>query len=77
MTEIELVEEQDRISWQAQMLIGGAIVGAIVGVGTSYLMARNSDENRGGPPEIKTMEILKIAVSVFGLVRVIAALGDD
>ena len=76
MTQLEIVEEE-RISWKTQMLIGGAIVGAIIGAGTSYLMARNSAENRGGPPEIKTMEVLKIAVSVFGLIRVIAALGDD
>jgi len=85
MSEIETIESVDAIeqeprinlSWKAQMLIGGAVVGAILGVGTSYLMARTSDEKRGGPPEFQTMEILKIAISLFGLIRGIAALGDD
>lgn len=77
--EINAIEEGPRInlSWKAQMLIGGAIVGAVLGMGTSYLMARTSEEKRGGPPEFQTMEVLKIAISLFGLIRGIAALGDD
>ena len=77
--EVGAIEEGPRInlSWKAQMLIGGAVIGAILGVGTSYLMARTSEEKRGGPPEFQTMEILKIAISLFGLIRGIAALGDD
>ena len=80
MTELETVEEieeQSRLNWKIQMLIGGAVVGALLGTGTSYLMARASDEKRGGPPEFRTMDVLKIAISLFGLIRGIAALGDD
>ncbi len=85
MSEMETIESIDAIeqgsrinlSWKAQMLIGGALVGALLGVGTSYLMARASEERRDGPPEFQTMEVLKIAISLFGLIRGIAALGDD
>lgn len=77
LDQLETVEEEQRLTWKMQIIIGGAIVGALLGVGTSYLMARASEEKRGGPPEFKTMDILKIAISIFGLVRGIAALGDD
>jgi hypothetical protein len=80
MTELETVEsleEQEKLNWKMKMLIGGAAIGALLGVGTSYLMARTSEERRNGPPEIQTMDILKIAISLFGLIRGIAALGDD
>lgn len=80
MTELETIEELEteaRLNWRMKMMIGGAVVGAVLGVGTSFLMARTSEERRGGPPEFKTMEVLKIAISLFGLIRGIAALGDD
>ena len=74
---IEEIEAKKRLNWKIQMMLGGAVVGALLGVVTSYLMARASDEKRGGPPEFKTMDVLKIAISMFGLIRGIAALGDD
>ena len=74
---VEEIEERRKLSWKVQMLIGGAVIGALLGAGTSFLMARTSEEKRGGPPEIRTMEVLKIAISLFGLIRGIAALGDD
>ena len=66
-----------QLNWKAKMLIIGAVTGALVGLGTAYLMARTSDENRGGPPEISTMEALRIGINAIGLIRGIAALGDN
>ncbi|MFO7683488.1 MAG: hypothetical protein R6X34_25930 [Chloroflexota bacterium] len=74
MTQLEISE---KLNWKVKFLIGGAVAGALLGAGTSYLMARASEESRGGPPEIKTMDILKIGISLFGLIRGIAALGGD
>ncbi len=71
------LETNKKLNWKVKFLVGGALVGALLGVGTSYLMARTSEESRGGPPEIKTMDVLKIAISLFGLIRGIAALGGD
>ncbi|PID84913.1 MAG: hypothetical protein CSA11_01075 [Chloroflexi bacterium] len=79
-TTIDTVEEtmpRINLDWKIQILIGGALIGALLGVGTSYLMARAAEEQRGGPPEFKTMEILKIAISIFGIIRGIVTLGDD
>jgi flagellar motor component MotA len=72
---MQQIEENE--NWKLQLLIGGAVVGALLGIGTAYLMARASDEKRSGPPEFKTMDVLKIVISMFGLIRGIAALGDD
>ena len=69
------LETNEKLNWKIKILIGGAVIGAVLGAGTSYLMARTSEESRGGPPEVKTMDILKIAISLFGLIRGIAALG--
>jgi predicted secreted protein len=72
---MQQIEENE--NWKLKLLIGGAGGGALLGVGTSYLMARASEEKRSGPPEFKTMNVLKIVISMFGLIRGIAALGDD
>jgi hypothetical protein len=63
-------------NWKPKVLVIGALVGAAVGVGTAYLMARTAEENRGGPPEITTADLLKAGLAIFGTMRGIAALGD-
>jgi len=70
------MESEGNESWKVKMLIIGALAGAVVGLGTAYLMARTSEENRGGPPEIKTTDALRIGINAIGLIRGIAALGD-
>ena len=70
-TEIELNN-----SWKTKTYIIGAVAGALLGVGTAFLLARSSDERSGGPPEVTTMDALKVGVAIIGLVRGIASLGD-
>ena len=78
MTDLERMDELETgLPWKTKMLLGGAAIGAFLGVGTAFLLARTSEEKRGGPPEFQTMDALKIAISLFGLIRGIAALGDD
>lgn len=71
-----MLQLQGNENWKVTMLIFGTLTGALVGLGTAYLMARTSEEKRGGPPAIKTMDALRIGISAIGLVRGIAALGD-
>lgn len=67
---------ENRNNWKITFLIVGTVGGAVVGLLTAYLLARASDENRGGPPEISTVDMLKAGLGVFGIVRSIASLGD-
>ncbi|RMG97162.1 MAG: hypothetical protein D6706_09010 [Chloroflexi bacterium] len=62
--------------WKKKVLIAGTLIGAFVGFGTAYLMARTAEESSGGPPKITTKDALKIGVNVIGVVRGIAALAD-
>jgi len=70
-TELELNN-----NWKTKTYIIGAVAGALLGLGTAFLLARSSDERTGGPPEVSTMDALKVGVGVIGLMRGIAALGD-
>ena len=71
--DIVLVNED----WKRNLIIGGAILGAILGVGTAYLMIRTAEEdNSSGPPQINTRDLLKIGVNLIGTMRGIAALGS-
>jgi hypothetical protein len=63
-------------NWQTKVLITGGILGAVLGVLTSWLLVRTSRETRGGPPAISTGDAIKVGITTIGLVRAIAALGD-
>ena len=79
VTEMEMTTETEielNKSWKTKTYIIGAVAGALLGVGTAFLLARSSNERTGGPPEVTTMDALKVGVAVIGLVRGIASLGD-
>jgi hypothetical protein len=63
-------------NWRTKTLVVGAVVGALIGVATAYLLARTAEESGGGPPQISTGDAIKSAVGIVGLVRGIASLGD-
>lgn len=63
-------------SWKTKVLLSGAAIGAVLGLLTAYLLARTSEETAGGPPSIKTGDVLKASIGIIGIVRSIASLGD-
>ena len=63
-------------NWKTNYLLGGAIVGAVLGTVTAYFMVRNAEETHGGPPQIKSTDIVRSGVGIAGLIRAIASLGD-
>ena len=67
---------QSSNSWKTRFLLAGAVVGAVTGLGTAYLLARTAEEKASGPPQISTGDAIKATVGVIGVVRGIAALGD-
>ena len=67
---------ENNSNWKTKWLIAGALLGAIAGIGSTYLLIRTAEESADGPPEINTMDMIKAAVNVIGIVRGIAALGN-
>jgi ABC-type antimicrobial peptide transport system permease subunit len=63
-------------NWRLKTYIIGGLVGALIGLGTAYLLARTAEESGGGPPKISTGDAIKSAIGIVGLVRGIASLGD-
>lgn len=62
-------------NWKTRLLIGGALIGGLIGLATAFLLARAAEEQGDGPPQIKTMDAIRIAAGVVGTMRGIAALG--
>jgi hypothetical protein len=62
--------------WKTRTLVAGTALGALIGLGTAYLMVRTADEHGGEPPKITTGEAIRTAIGIVGIVRGIAALGD-
>jgi hypothetical protein len=63
-------------TWKTKLLVIGGVLGALVGLGTAYLLVREAEEKGSGPPEISTADAVKATVGVIGLMRGIASLGD-
>lgn len=68
--------ENTNPNWKTNLLIVGAVGGALIGAGTAYLLARSAENNKGGPPEISTRDLLSTGIAIIGVIRGIASLGD-
>lgn len=60
----------------SRLLLGGALVGAIIGLIAAMLINRRAEKNES-ETAITAGEGIKLGVLVFGLLRAIASLGDD
>jgi glucokinase len=58
---------------QTRILVIGAIVGALTGLGTAYLLIQRSEEEEG--LKLTPGEGVKLGVSVFSFLRQITQLG--
>ena len=63
-------------NWKRNLLLVGAVGGALIGAGTAYLLTRSAENNQGGPPEISTRDLLSTGIAIIGVIRGIASLGD-
>jgi H+/Cl- antiporter ClcA len=63
-------------SWKTKALILGAVLGAVLGLASAYLMTRTADETGGKPPEVSTGDVIKTSIAAIGLIRGIASLGE-
>jgi hypothetical protein len=62
-------------SWKNKILIVGGLIGALLGVGAALLYVRTAEE-AGGPREVSTGQVLKLAVAALGVVRQVSQLAD-
>jgi len=69
--ELEIVENEN---WEPRVLLIGAVIGAVVGVGAAYLLIKSGEQE--GPPQISAGEGVKLGVLVLGLLRSVASLAD-
>ena len=72
----EIAAMDDTNDWETRVIVVGGILGAVVGLLTSYLLIRTSKEAHAGPPAITTSDAFKVGITAIGLVRSIAALGE-
>jgi len=70
MDKIEKVENK-----QAKILAAGAIIGAVTGIGTAYLLAKNA-EREGEELAISSGQGLKLGLLIFGMLRQILKLDE-
>jgi hypothetical protein len=61
---------------KSRVILGGALIGAITGLIAAILITRRAERN-DRDTAITTGEGMKLGVLIFGLLRAIAALGDD
>ena len=59
-----------------KLLLGGALLGAMIGLVAAMLIDRRAKNNES-ETAITAGEGVKLGVLVFGLLRAIASLGDD
>ncbi len=67
-------EEKD--NWKIKTLIGGTLAGALIGLGAAFFLSRNAEKDGDNFPEISVGEALGVSISIIGIVRAIAALGE-
>lgn len=64
------------LDWKTRAFIVGGVLGALVGVGAAYLLVRASAD-REEPPAIPASKAVTLGVTVLGLLKQIASLGED
>jgi len=67
-------QELSDTKWKSKVLLIGGVVGALVGVGTTYLLVQQA-ERRGESLKIGTGEGLRLGMLVLGMLRQVASLG--
>jgi hypothetical protein len=70
-----MAEELQDTQWKSKVLLLGGVIGALLGVGTTYLLVQQS-ERRGEPLKLGTGEGLRLGMLVLGMIRQVSSLGD-
>ncbi len=60
-------------NWKVKALIIGGLVGALTGIGATYVMVKRSEE----PPDVGPTDGVKLGLLLLGLVRAVGDLGGQ
>ncbi|HBY08139.1 MAG TPA: hypothetical protein DEH22_10270 [Chloroflexi bacterium] len=77
MTEMKPLEDTELTAvdnWKPKVLAIGALIGAIVGLGTAYLLVSRVDENE--KLEVSSVQGIKMGLAALTFLRQITQLGD-
>lgn len=66
--------EQDT-QWKTKTLIIGGVIGALMGLGTAYLLTQRA-EREGETLKLGTGEGIRLGMLALGMLRQVASLGD-
>ena len=69
----EITVEETKVNEQTRILIGGALIGAFVGLAGAFLLVKNA-ERKGTELQVSTGEGVKLSLIVMGLLRQVADL---
>jgi len=72
MEQEEFYEEEN---WKPKLLLVGAVIGALAGLGAAYLMAQRA-EKQGSKPKLSSKEGISLGLLVLGLLRQVSVLGS-
>jgi hypothetical protein len=65
------------MTWKNKTLLRGAVLGALVGLGSALLYIRSvEDSGSEEPKRIGTSDAIKLGISAFGLIKQISSLAD-
>jgi hypothetical protein len=70
-----MTEELQDQQWKSKVLLIGGVIGAAVGVGTTYLLVKQA-ERQGEPLRLGAGEGLRLGMLVLGMLRQVSSLGD-
>jgi len=71
-TNDEFTNDENK-NWKTKILVIGAIIGAVTGLGAAYLLIQQADEEES--LQISPGEGVKLGVSVFSFLRQVTQLG--
>ncbi len=65
----------DDRGWKTRFLIGGAVLGALTGLGAAYMLLQKAEKEEK-PLKVGASEGVKLGLMLLGLLRQIGQLGD-
>jgi len=74
--ELTVPEDLPVDNWKPKLYIIGGLIGALVGVGSAFLLSQNMEKS-GKRPHLSTQEGFRLLLLLIGVVRNVSNLWQD